>query len=245
MALAMQQPFVAAWLLLLMASADCTDALASSGSSDGSKSNSIESAGLYGTGSNTSSGIGIRIGSSSSSSSSSISRRSLQQGRSAPMTIDPSVVLLFQDDVAGGPTSPCAAMVDWAAKYRGRTINFVATAYYADVNGDGLADVLGYRQSQANRVFMAYDQTTATKFGAGLAACMRHAVDLGFSIAVHIHLDDGLEQGTWRNSIVMDPGQVGCCRLCKGDAMLTSLAAVSAAFQNRCVRHRQARLLSS
>jgi hypothetical protein len=36
---------------------------------------------------------------------------------------------------------------------------------------------------------------------------MRHAVNNNFFIAVHIHLDDGLNKGTWRNALVFNPSQ--------------------------------------
>lgn len=34
---------------------------------------------------------------------------------------------------------------------------------------------------------------------------MRRAVDNNFNIVVHIHLDDGLDKGTWRNVMIFDP----------------------------------------
>ena len=34
---------------------------------------------------------------------------------------------------------------------------------------------------------------------------MARAADNGFNIVVHIHLDDGLDKGTWRNVMIFDP----------------------------------------
>jgi hypothetical protein len=34
---------------------------------------------------------------------------------------------------------------------------------------------------------------------------MRKAVDANFNIVVHIHLDDGLDKGTWRNVMIFNP----------------------------------------
>ena len=36
---------------------------------------------------------------------------------------------------------------------------------------------------------------------------MKHAVNNNFYIAVHIHLDDGLMKGSWRNSLIYAPNQ--------------------------------------
>jgi hypothetical protein len=36
---------------------------------------------------------------------------------------------------------------------------------------------------------------------------MRKAVDNNFKIVVHIHLDDGVDKGTWRNVMIFNPIQ--------------------------------------
>lgn len=36
---------------------------------------------------------------------------------------------------------------------------------------------------------------------------MRKAVDNNFKIVVHIHLDDGIDKGTWRNVMIFNPIQ--------------------------------------
>lgn len=36
---------------------------------------------------------------------------------------------------------------------------------------------------------------------------MRKAVDNNMYLVTHIHLDDGLDKGTWRNSMSFDPNQ--------------------------------------
>lgn len=40
-----------------------------------------------------------------------------------------------------------------------------------------------------------------------LQQCMRTAVDNNMNIVVHIHLDDGLDKGTWRNVMIFNPIQ--------------------------------------
>jgi hypothetical protein len=37
--------------------------------------------------------------------------------------------------------------------------------------------------------------------------CMKRAVDNNMYVVTHIHLDDGLDRGTWRNSIIFNPQQ--------------------------------------
>ena len=39
----------------------------------------------------------------------------------------------------------------------------------------------------------------------GPQRCMRVAVDKGFALAVHLHLDDGGNGGTWRNALDFEP----------------------------------------
>jgi len=129
--------------------------------------------------------------------------RKLLQGAAIP--IDASVILLFLSDVEGGASSPCAKMVDRAMEFKGRSINFFVTAYYADDNSDSRVDRLGWKKSVEDKSFRAMDSSYVEKYKEGLAQCMRRAADNNFNIVVHIHLDDGLDKGTWRNVMIFDP----------------------------------------
>eukprot|EP00877_Chromochloris_zofingiensis_P005846 jgi/Chrzof1/15262/UNPLg00656.t1 len=130
-------------------------------------------------------------------------RKLMQYG--SPVPLDSSVVLLFVSDVEGGQTSPCVRMVDRIKSFGGRAVNFVITAYYADYNGDNTMDKLGYMESPLDKKFREYTPAAASRWQAGLAFCMRYAVNNGFYIVLHPHLDDGLYKGTWRNVLVFDP----------------------------------------
>jgi len=123
----------------------------------------------------------------------------------SPIPIDASVILLFLSDVEGGDNSPCVAMVNRAMEFKGRSINFFVTAYYADDNGDSRADRLGWKKSEGDKSFRPMDMDYVEKYKAGLAYCMRRAVDNNMKIVVHIHLDDGIDKGTWRNVMIFNP----------------------------------------
>jgi hypothetical protein len=124
-----------------------------------------------------------------------------------PIPIDASVILLFLSDVEGGDQSPCAAMVRRAMEFKGRSINFFVTSYYADDNGDSRADRIGWQKSEGDKSFRAMDTNYIESYRKGLAQCMRVAVDNNFKVVVHIHLDDGIMKGTWRNVMIFNPIQ--------------------------------------
>lgn len=86
-----------------------------------------------------------------------------------PIPIDASVILLFLSDVEGGHNSPCVAMVKRAMEFKGRSINFFVTAYYADDNGDSRADRLGWKKSVEDKSFRPMDMDYVAKYKAGLA----------------------------------------------------------------------------
>lgn len=71
-------------------------------------------------------------------------------------------------DVEGGDRSPCVQMVNRALAFQGRSINFFVTGYYADWNGDNRVDALGYKESQWDKSFKAYDWNSAYRFSKGL-----------------------------------------------------------------------------
>jgi hypothetical protein len=86
-----------------------------------------------------------------------------------PIPIDASVILLFLSDVEGGDQSPCAAMVRRAMEFKGRSINFFVTAYYADDNGDSRADRIGWQKSENDKSFRAMDTNYIEQYKKGLA----------------------------------------------------------------------------
>jgi len=133
------------------------------------------------------------------------SNRKLQQYR--PIPIDASVILLSISDVEGGSNSECVKMVERAKQFRGRSINFFVTFYYADYNGDNVMDKLGYRDQAWDSSFKELTYDAVQRYQRGLTGCMKHAVNNNFYIAVHIHLDDGLMKGSWRNSLIFAPNQ--------------------------------------
>jgi hypothetical protein len=124
-----------------------------------------------------------------------------------PIPIDASVILLFLSDVEGGANSPCAAMVKRAMEFKGRSINFFVTAYYADDNGDSRVNRLGWKKSENDKSFREMSMDYVKQYQAGLTQCMRLAADNNFNIVVHIHLDDGIDKGTWRNVMIFNPIQ--------------------------------------
>ncbi|KAF8071087.1 UBP4 [Scenedesmus sp. PABB004] len=132
-------------------------------------------------------------------------RKLQQRGGYRPIPIDSSVVLLFMSDVEGGESSPCVQMVKRALEFKGRAVNFFVTGYYADYNGDSRVDALGYKESQWDKSFKPYDWNAAYRFAKGLTYCMKRAVDFNLYIVTHIHLDDGIDKGTWRNVIIFNP----------------------------------------
>lgn len=93
--------------------------------------------------------------------------RKMLQGAGIP--IDASVILLFLSDVEGGASSPCAKMVDRAMEFKGRSINFFVTAYYADDNSDSRVDRLGWKKSDGDKSFRLMDGDYVAKYKAGLA----------------------------------------------------------------------------
>jgi hypothetical protein len=134
-------------------------------------------------------------------------RRKLLAPGYRPIPIDSSVVLLFISDVQGGENSPCVQMVKKALEFKGRAINFFVTGYYADWNGDSRVDALGYRESHWDKSFKQFNWDAVNRFSSGLQYCMKRAVDNNMYVVTHIHLDDGLDRGTWRNSIIFNPQQ--------------------------------------
>lgn len=122
----------------------------------------------------------------------------------AAFPIDASVVLLFAADVDGGAQSECGRMARRAMATGGGAVNFVITGYYiADPAGRVVG--LGYREGERDRELRPHTWESVQRFGAGLAGCMRVAAAAGFSLAVHAHLDDGGDGGTWRNALDFDP----------------------------------------
>lgn len=153
-----------------------------------------------------------------------------------PIPIDSSVVLLFMSDVEGGEKSPCVAMVKRALEFKGRAINFFVTGYYADWNGDNKVDGLGYKESEWDKSFKPYNWNAAYRFSKGLSYCMKKAVDNNMYIVTHIHLDDGLDKGTWRNAIIFNPNQkYGALSFWEAVAKPTAQAIKDANYRRRDV----------
>jgi hypothetical protein len=94
------------------------------------------------------------------------SNRKLQQYR--PIPIDASLVLLSISDVEGGGNSECVKMVDRAKQFRGRSINFFVTFYYADYNGDNVMDKLGYRDQAWDSSFRELTYDAVQRYQRGL-----------------------------------------------------------------------------
>lgn len=90
-----------------------------------------------------------------------------------PIPIDASVILLFLSDVEGGDNSPCVAMVNRAMEFKGRSINFFVTAYYADDNGDSRADRLGWKKSVGDKSFREMNMDYVNQYKAGLTVSSR------------------------------------------------------------------------
>lgn len=86
----------------------------------------------------------------------------------SPIPIDASVILLFLSDVEGGDNSPCVATVKRAMEFKGRSINFFVTAYYADDNGDSRVDRLGWKKSVNDKSFRDMDMSYVNAYKAGL-----------------------------------------------------------------------------
>jgi hypothetical protein len=91
-----------------------------------------------------------------------------------PIPIDASVILLFLSDVEGGANSPCAAMVKRAMEFKGRSINFFVTAYYADDNGDSRVDRLGWKKSENDKSFREMSMDYVKQYQAGLTVSTQH-----------------------------------------------------------------------
>ncbi|WIA11873.1 hypothetical protein OEZ85_011959 [Tetradesmus obliquus] len=127
-----------------------------------------------------------------------------------PIPVDVSIVLLFMSDVEGGENSPCVQMLKRALEFKGRAINFFVTQYYADYNSDNRVDALGYKESQYDKSFRGFNWDAAYRFSKGLTYCMKRAVDNNMYIVTHIHLDDGMDKGTWRNAMIFNPNQKYC-----------------------------------
>lgn len=86
-----------------------------------------------------------------------------------PIPIDASVILLFLSDVEGGDNSPCAAMVQRAMEFKGRSINFFVTAYYADDNSDSRVDRLGWKKSVQDKSFREMNSNYVEQYKKGLS----------------------------------------------------------------------------
>lgn len=66
--------------------------------------------------------------------------------------------------------------------------------------------------------------------------CMKKAVDNNMLLVTHIHLDDGLDKGTWRNSIIFNPGQkYGALTYWEAVAKPTAMALKDANYKKRDV----------
>lgn len=85
-----------------------------------------------------------------------------------PIPIDASIILLFLSDVEGGDNSPCVAMVNRAMEFKGRSINFFVTAYYADDNGDSRVDRIGWKKSDNDKSFREMDLNYVEQYKKGL-----------------------------------------------------------------------------
>ncbi|KAF6265946.1 hypothetical protein COO60DRAFT_770702 [Scenedesmus sp. NREL 46B-D3] len=153
-----------------------------------------------------------------------------------PIPVDVSVVLLFMSDVEGGENSPCVQMMKRALEFKGRAINFFVTQYYADYNGDDRVDALGYKASRYDKSFRGFNWDAAYRFSKGLTYCMKRAVDNNIYIVTHIHLDDGLDKGTWRNSVIFNPSQkYGALSFWEAVGKPTALAIKDANYKKRDV----------
>lgn len=66
--------------------------------------------------------------------------------------------------------------------------------------------------------------------------CMKKAVDNNMYIVTHIHLDDGLDKGTWRNAIIFNPNQkYGALSFWEAVAKPTAQAIKDANYRRRDV----------
>ncbi|KAL6772121.1 hypothetical protein ACKKBG_A29000 [Auxenochlorella protothecoides x Auxenochlorella symbiontica] len=129
-------------------------------------------------------------------------------------------------------SSNCISMVDKIAKQNVRQIQFLPTFYWYDVGPldpppgfdetCSTSDLGGYycfNRFNATRVqHWCYDrqglscqevtQQNITDLIENLGGCMKHAVDLGFDIAINSRVDDGRALGGWRNTLDFDPLEI-------------------------------------
>jgi hypothetical protein len=65
---------------------------------------------------------------------------------------------------------------------------------------------------------------------------MKRAVDNNMYIVTHIHLDDGLDKGTWRNAMIFNPNQkYGALSFWEAVGKPTALAIKDANYKKRDV----------
>ncbi|KAF8073017.1 rpsQ [Scenedesmus sp. PABB004] len=100
--------------------------------------------------------------------------------------------------------SKCIDMVNRAVEIKSKAVNFMVTQYWLDANHDGVVDAYCHKVRWGEGC-PRFNKLAIDRFRFGLQWCLAKAVDLGLDIAITPHLDDGLEQGGWRNALNFDP----------------------------------------
>lgn len=97
-------------------------------------------------------------------------------------------------------------MVDRAGRSGSTKLNFVITHYFVDEDKDFVPDSFCYKPD-GGRDCLPFTQDVIDQFTKLTAACLQHAVQVGFDLAFTPHLDDGLGSGQWRNAMQINPIQ--------------------------------------
>lgn len=96
-------------------------------------------------------------------------------------------------------------MVDKIAFLGGTRINFMVTHFFVDLNFDMVPDYYCYKPNATEKCEL-FTPAYVAEWSAGFSKCLKHAIRVGFTgIAVTPHLDDGLNAGQWRNSMLINP----------------------------------------
>lgn len=97
-------------------------------------------------------------------------------------------------------------MVNRAGRTGSSRINFVISHYFVDKNRDNVVDYFCLKLTSSPECTPA-TQELVDKWVALFKPCLDYAVGLGFDIAFTPHLDDGLNNGQWRNAMLINPLQ--------------------------------------
>jgi hypothetical protein len=130
----------------------------------------------------------------------------------APVSLSASVFVFSANDVPVGAKGECMAELERAALFASKSIQIVVTTYYYDANKDTFVESYCVAEYvQGVRLCKPWDSAMRTKFYDGVAACVRHAVALGFTHTITFNPRlDMLPYGLWRVSAQFDPlGAIG------------------------------------